>query len=133
MSKKFEDMSFLEKRQTIYETKLAAESVFDNNKGQGATVPDVVRLLVFIIDCAMVGILGVSIIMFAIGNAVRGGIQLGVALGFIILSTIVTDLLDHQLFSMFRYFKAHIFSHILVGAIFAVPTFLLGTIISLLI
>lgn len=133
MSKKFEDMSFLEKRQTIYETKLAAESVFDNNKGQGATVPDVVRLLVFMVDCAMVGILGVSIIMFAIGNAVRGGIQLGVALGFIILSTIVTDLLDHQLFSMFRYFKENIFGHILVGAIFAVPTFLLGTIISLLI
>ena len=112
---------------------LVKESIFDNNKGKDATVPDVVRLLIFIVDCAMVGILGVSIIMFAIGNAVRGGIQLGVALGFIILSTIVTDLLDQQLFSMFRYFKADIFSHILVGAIFAVPTFILGTIISLLV
>lgn len=133
MSKRFEEMSFLEKRQTIYETKLAAESVFDNNKGQGATVPDVVRLLVFMIDCAMTGILGVSIIMFAIGNFVRGSIQLGVALGFIIFSTIITDLLDHQLFSMFRYFKARILSHILVGAIFAVPTFVLGIVISLLV
>lgn len=133
MGKNFEDMNFLEKRQTIYETKLAAESVFDNNKGRGATVPDVIRLLVFMIDCAMVGILGVSIIMFAVGNAIRGGIQLGVALGFIILSTVVTDLLDHQLFSMFHYFKAHILSHIFVGAIFAIPTFVLGTVISLLV
>ena len=133
MSKKFEDMNFLEKRQTIYETKLAAESVFDNNKGEDATVPDVIRLLLFIIDCAMIGILGVSIVMFTVGNSVRGGIQLGIALGFIILSTIITDLLDHKLFSMFRYFKEHIFSHILVGAIFAVPTFIFGTVISLLV
>lgn len=133
MGKNFEDMNFLEKRQIIYETKLAAESAFGSNKGSGATVPDVIRLIVFLIDCAMIGILGVSIVMFAVGNPVRGGIQLGISLGFILLSTVITDVLDHQLFSMFHYFKAHILSHILVGAIFAVPTFILGTVISLLV